>query len=293
MQKITLQNKEKQPKPHSKESYVMKLNKAFNQTKLLDNSLSNDEGFVEDTEEERFLHSTTRLQNLAHSHRKTPEKDQMMTISISRKSVTAKKAGTSLITMIESAAEVTAGYRSSAGKNSLLNPVEKLPVSNYRKNSFSSVTEWTRQQTFNSLQGENPTEMASAQDGGSPLAEKAIPATVGRLDLSNVSGDAICKPKTHIVFLKVHKSASSTVMNILFRFGDTHNLTFAFPSNGGHQLYYPDYFTSAIVEGYSPNKDSQFNIMCHHMRFFQPEVRKRTHGCSATKALSPRKNSCL
>ncbi|KFP50866.1 Galactose-3-O-sulfotransferase 2, partial [Cathartes aura] len=81
-------------------------------------------------------------------------------------------------------------------------------------------------------------------------------------------------PKTDIVFLKVHKSASSTVINILFRFGDTHNLTFAFPVGGGNQLYYPHHFLARSVQGFSPSSPRRFNIVCHHMRFLQPEVQK-------------------
>ncbi|KFQ37060.1 Galactose-3-O-sulfotransferase 2, partial [Mesitornis unicolor] len=81
-------------------------------------------------------------------------------------------------------------------------------------------------------------------------------------------------PKTDIVFLKVHKSASSTVMNILFRFGETHNLTFAFPIGGGNQLFYPRPFLAKFVRGFSPRNPQHFNILCHHMRFLQAEVQK-------------------
>uniref|UniRef100_A0A7M4ERA1 Galactose-3-O-sulfotransferase 2 n=1 Tax=Crocodylus porosus TaxID=8502 RepID=A0A7M4ERA1_CROPO len=98
--------------------------------------------------------------------------------------------------------------------------------------------------------------------------------------LGNSSDEAACKPKTHIVFLKVHKSASSTVMNILFRFGETRNLTFAFPFNGASQLFYPHFFAAEFVEGFVAGQASQFNILCHHMRFLPTEVRNkppRTH----------------
>ncbi|KFQ09756.1 Galactose-3-O-sulfotransferase 2, partial [Haliaeetus albicilla] len=81
-------------------------------------------------------------------------------------------------------------------------------------------------------------------------------------------------PKTDIVFLKVHKSASSTVINVLFRFGETHNLTFAFPIGGGNQLSYPHHFFARFVQGFSPRSPRRFNILCHHMRFLQPEVQK-------------------
>ncbi|KAM4694392.1 galactose-3-O-sulfotransferase 2-like [Discoglossus pictus] len=62
-------------------------------------------------------------------------------------------------------------------------------------------------------------------------------------------------------------------MNILFRFGEYHNLTFAFPIKD-FQFMYPYYFSSRFVEGYSPNSSERFNIMCHHMRFHLAEVEK-------------------
>ncbi|XP_068020160.1 galactose-3-O-sulfotransferase 2-like [Melanerpes formicivorus] len=88
------------------------------------------------------------------------------------------------------------------------------------------------------------------------------------------SQEETCEPKTDVVFLKVHKSASSTVMNILFRFGETHNLTFAFPVGGGNQLFYPRHFLARFVQGFSTRRPRRFNILCHHMRFLQPEVQK-------------------
>nr|XP_033813527.1 galactose-3-O-sulfotransferase 2-like [Geotrypetes seraphini] len=83
-----------------------------------------------------------------------------------------------------------------------------------------------------------------------------------------------CKPQTHIFFLKMHKSASSTVMNSLFRFGDTQNLTFALPYNGSYQFFYPRYFIAFFIEGFSDYNRTEFNIMCHHMRFLQSEIQK-------------------
>uniref|UniRef100_A0A8B9V945 Galactose-3-O-sulfotransferase 2 n=1 Tax=Anas zonorhyncha TaxID=75864 RepID=A0A8B9V945_9AVES len=101
------------------------------------------------------------------------------------------------------------------------------------------------------------------------MALRGIPQVEGVF-----SQEEMCKPKTNIVFLKVHKSASSTVMNILFRFGEMHNLSFAFPLKGGPQLFYPQHFMARFVQGFSPGKPPRFNILCHHMRFLQPEVQK-------------------
>ncbi|XP_023789072.1 galactose-3-O-sulfotransferase 2-like [Cyanistes caeruleus] len=103
---------------------------------------------------------------------------------------------------------------------------------------------------------------------------KEVTAGEGQQARGVTSQGKTCKPKTDIVFLKVHKSASSTVMNILFRFGETHNLTFAFPQGGGFQLYYPHHFLARFVQGFSPLSPRRFNILCHHMRFLLPEVQK-------------------
>ncbi|KAM4694393.1 galactose-3-O-sulfotransferase 2-like [Discoglossus pictus] len=88
------------------------------------------------------------------------------------------------------------------------------------------------------------------------------------------SARGACQPHTHVFFLKTHKSASSTVMNILFRFGEYHNLTFAFPINNYPQFLYPFYFSAHFVEGYTPRKSGMFDVMCHHMRFLLTEVEK-------------------
>ncbi|XP_077147336.1 galactose-3-O-sulfotransferase 2-like [Ranitomeya variabilis] len=82
-----------------------------------------------------------------------------------------------------------------------------------------------------------------------------------------------CQPKNNIFFLKTHKTASSSIMNILFRYGEFHNLTFAFPSRSS-QFSYPRYFKAAYVNGFSEKTKNIFHIMCHHMRFKFTEVEK-------------------
>ncbi|XP_063297735.1 galactose-3-O-sulfotransferase 2-like [Pelobates fuscus] len=59
-------------------------------------------------------------------------------------------------------------------------------------------------------------------------------------------------------------------MNMLFRFGDTRNLTFAFPKTT--HFSYPSYFHSTFVDGFSKESKQEFHIMCHHMRFQLSEV---------------------
>ncbi|XP_022619207.1 galactose-3-O-sulfotransferase 2-like [Seriola dumerili] len=83
-----------------------------------------------------------------------------------------------------------------------------------------------------------------------------------------------CHPKSHIVFLKTHKTASSTILNVLYRYGESRNLTFALPVNKHSQLFYPFFFASHFVEGVSSRRVKEFNIMCNHMRFRKSEVVK-------------------
>ncbi|XP_026152347.1 galactose-3-O-sulfotransferase 2 [Mastacembelus armatus] len=83
-----------------------------------------------------------------------------------------------------------------------------------------------------------------------------------------------CRPKSHIVFLKTHKTASSTILNILYRYGESRNLTFALPLNKHSQLFYPFFFASHFVEGVSSRSVREFHIMCNHMRFKKSEVAK-------------------
>ncbi|XP_055361772.1 galactose-3-O-sulfotransferase 4 isoform X3 [Betta splendens] len=81
-----------------------------------------------------------------------------------------------------------------------------------------------------------------------------------------------CQPHTHIMFLKTHKTASSTVLNMLYRFGEERNLMFALPM--GYQLGYPLPFNAHRVKGYRGPRVADFHIMGNHMRFNKPEVEK-------------------
>ncbi|XP_035375896.1 galactose-3-O-sulfotransferase 4 isoform X2 [Electrophorus electricus] len=81
-----------------------------------------------------------------------------------------------------------------------------------------------------------------------------------------------CRPHTHVMFLKTHKTASSTVLNILYRFGEEQGLRFALPV--GYQFGYPQRFEAQRVKGYRGPRVAEFDIIGNHMRFFKPEVEK-------------------
>ncbi|XP_029472584.1 galactose-3-O-sulfotransferase 2-like isoform X1 [Rhinatrema bivittatum] len=82
-----------------------------------------------------------------------------------------------------------------------------------------------------------------------------------------------CHPVTNIMFLKTHKTAGSTVLNILYRFVENHNLTVALPVAKMHIFHYPRPFKAAYVDGF-PNIWQKYNVMCNHMKFDNTEVQK-------------------
>ncbi|KAM8778081.1 galactose-3-O-sulfotransferase 4 [Rhynchonycteris naso] len=82
-----------------------------------------------------------------------------------------------------------------------------------------------------------------------------------------------CPPRQRLVFLKTHKSGSSSVLSLLHRYGDRHGLRFALPAR--YQFGYPRLFQASRVKGYhSQGGGTQppFHILCHHMRFNLKEV---------------------
>ncbi|KAL4647123.1 hypothetical protein GN956_G7791 [Arapaima gigas] len=91
---------------------------------------------------------------------------------------------------------------------------------------------------------------------------------------TTLAGSAGCRPKNHIMFLKTHKTASSTILNILYRYGDRMNLTFALPRGQRSQLFYPLVFSAHFVEGFPLYGGRPFDIMCNHMRFAPHEVQR-------------------
>jgi len=72
------------------------------------------------------------------------------------------------------------------------------------------------------------------------------------------------KTVTNVVFLKTHKTGSSTMSNIMLRFADTHNLTVGLPLKNHWELGgYPAYIDRRLIDPPLP----KYNIIGHHFRF--------------------------
>ncbi|KAK0055736.1 galactosylceramide sulfotransferase [Biomphalaria pfeifferi] len=77
-----------------------------------------------------------------------------------------------------------------------------------------------------------------------------------------------CQPIKNVVFIKTHKTGSSTIANIMFRFGLRHNLNFALPNT---KLYTIDFNYMSkpgevmTLDFFYPLPDNQeYNILAHH-----------------------------
>ena len=85
---------------------------------------------------------------------------------------------------------------------------------------------------------------------------------LGKVLQFSPGGMPTCKPVNNILFLKVHKTGSSTVTNILNRYGDRRDLLFALPVERNH-FNWPHLFllNYTMPIGRAPN------ILCNHARF--------------------------
>ncbi|NWT63311.1 G3ST4 sulfotransferase, partial [Erythrocercus mccallii] len=81
------------------------------------------------------------------------------------------------------------------------------------------------------------------------------------------------RPRSHVVFLKTHKTGGSSLVNLLSRHGESRQLRFALPLPRRYQFGYPSPFRAERVRGFRPG-GPKFDLLCHHMRFHLPEVQR-------------------
>ena len=57
-----------------------------------------------------------------------------------------------------------------------------------------------------------------------------------------------CRPVKNIIFAKTHKTGSTTVQNIIYRFGEEHHLMFVLPKSGQHYFHLRQHFSQDQAE---------------------------------------------
>ncbi|XP_068230148.1 galactosylceramide sulfotransferase-like [Palaemon carinicauda] len=85
-----------------------------------------------------------------------------------------------------------------------------------------------------------------------------------------------CLPHEHVMFLKTHKCASTTVQNVLMRYGFKHNLTFALPRNG-NGFGMPELFQAEMIPKKLLPPSGKIDIFPIHSRLNVPEHSKILH----------------
>ncbi|CAM5169931.1 unnamed protein product [Eretmochelys imbricata] len=105
------------------------------------------------------------------------------------------------------------------------------------------------------------------------LLRQAAKREVGRTSPPEMlRGKSSGHPPPSVVFVKTHKTGSSTLQNILFRLGERHNLTVAFPRYT-YQFAYPQRFAAAFVEPLPPGT-TRYNLLLSHLRLAASELRQ-------------------
>ena len=73
----------------------------------------------------------------------------------------------------------------------------------------------------------------------------------------------MCQSVHNVLFLKTHKTGSSSVSNIFFRFSKSRGLTVALPRKQIYSFYWPWSFQANFVDSLPEEKP---NILCSHAR---------------------------
>ncbi|XP_037094319.1 galactosylceramide sulfotransferase-like isoform X2 [Pollicipes pollicipes] len=82
-----------------------------------------------------------------------------------------------------------------------------------------------------------------------------------------------CVPRDSIFFLKTHKCASSTVQNILMRYGEKHSLNFVLGSTGNY-VGSPTPFNRLFIPDWLWPRSGKFDVFAHHTRLHVAETRR-------------------
>ncbi|XP_070572692.1 galactosylceramide sulfotransferase-like isoform X1 [Ptychodera flava] len=94
-------------------------------------------------------------------------------------------------------------------------------------------------------------------------------------DEETMATEPPCEPVHQIIFIKTHKTASTTTNTLIQRYGMKHNLSFALPA--GNQLFNEAKLYSRSMlfrRAPQPGSGDIFNILANHMRYNRPELEK-------------------
>merc|ERR1719233_2565671 len=82
-----------------------------------------------------------------------------------------------------------------------------------------------------------------------------------------------CIPTKKLIFAKTHKTGSTTLQNIVFRFGEKNKLIFVLPKIKSHRFSLKSHFTIQMAELFSQNENVVFDIFAAHSRWNLAQVK--------------------
>ena len=82
----------------------------------------------------------------------------------------------------------------------------------------------------------------------------------------------LCRPKNRVAMLKTHKCASSSLQNILMRYGWTRKLNFVLPRDGNYLGRVSHYSRTMVADTDWQRAGLQSSIFCLHTRWNKEEV---------------------
>jgi galactosylceramide sulfotransferase/galactose-3-O-sulfotransferase 3 len=127
----------------------------------------------------------------------------------------------------------------------------KLPVNNYDSDSH-----------FRNNQGD--------VSSGTTRQQRIIKLI--KLDANVAPRNAKCSPVNNVVLVKVHKCASSTIANILTRYGMKRHLNFALPRLEIGHIGWPMSLLPEYIEPIGRNRT--INIIAHHITYNETTLKK-------------------
>lgn len=80
--------------------------------------------------------------------------------------------------------------------------------------------------------------------------------------------EELCRPQRSVCFLKTHKCASTSLQNVLLRYGESRGLRFVLPARANY-LGHPRLFNRSMAAAGTP----PFDLLAHHARFNEAEMR--------------------
>ncbi|CAH1779876.1 unnamed protein product [Owenia fusiformis] len=147
---------------------------------------------------------------------------------------------------------------------------EKYTENKKHKNEQTFLEIKTASEPPHSGNYEQPDELKSERGKDGINSPKENKGEINTVQEDGHKYGIIIKPK-NVYFAKTHKAASTTIQNIIFRYGEKYNLTFAMPWNI-HRAGYPNHFTPEVIMPLAHGID-EYNIFCHHTRY-HPRVTK-------------------